>query len=244
MKSVYLIGLMVASTIAQAGGGSNEHHTTGGSIPPTTVTSSNSNTNVNHNNNVNKNVNKNTSSSKSNSNSVSNASAKQNQDQQQQQQQDQNQTQTAIATAANNGNGSNNTNVNYNSPRIPVSSAYSASLTSGFDTCLGSASAGVQTTVLGLTGGKTFVDKNCVLIKQVQLLREMGQEKAACFRARAGEEGKDIDAALNAAGVSCQDIGKVEPVVTPPVVVEPTPAPTDAVTHEELNDVIKKSLAK
>jgi hypothetical protein len=152
------------------------------------------------------------------------------------QNQNQSQTQSAVAgaTAAADvsgvGNGSNN--VNINQPKAPVSTAYAASLTSGLDTCLGSVAGGVQTQILGLSGGGTKVDKNCVLIKQVQLLQQLGFNEAACFRARAGEEGRAIDDALKSAGVDC----KAKPVV--PV------TPADPVTHEELNKVIKKTLEK
>lgn len=99
--------------------------------------------------------------------------------------------------------------INNNSRRIPVSTAYSSSLTSGLDTCMGSASAGVQTGIVGVSGGKTYVDQNCVMIKQVQLLSQMGLPDAACFRARMGDEGKAIDEAMSAAGVDCKGLKPV-----------------------------------
>ena len=151
------------------------------------------------------------------------------------QQQGQTQTAVADATAAASvsgvGNGSNNVNINTPAPKIPVATAYAASLTSGMDTCLGSVAGGVQTQILGLSGGGTKVDKNCVLIKQVQLLQQLGYSEAACRRARMGEEGKAIDEAMTAAGVDCKPV---------PVVV----VPADVVTHEELNNVAKKALQK
>lgn len=141
---------------------------------------------------------------------------------------------TAVAT--NNGNNSNNADNSsdnssnnsssnsvtvvgdtYKAAKIPVSTAYAASLTSGFDTCLGSVSGGAQTQLLGLSLGSTKVDKGCKLIKETHLLREAGYEDAACFRMRAGKEGADIDSALKLAGVSCK---KVEVVIPAPVVVE------------------------
>jgi len=104
--------------------------------------------------------------------------------------------------------------------RRPVSTAYSANLTSGIDTCLGSMSGGAQAPIVGLSFGSTKVDKNCVMIKQVQLLKQLGYESAACFRARAGEEGKAIDAAMTQAGILCETVTVVEetstPATTPP----------------------------
>lgn len=122
------------------------------------------------------------------------------------------------ATASGNGSG-NSTNItqNYRDYRPAVNSAYSGSLTSGLDTCLGSASAGVQTQIVGLSGGKTIVDKNCVMIKQVQLLVQLGYPTAACFRARQDSE---IDEAMKAAGIECREL----PVaVVPQVATEVKP---------------------
>jgi hypothetical protein len=102
-------------------------------------------------------------------------------------------------------------------------------LTSGQDTCLGSASGGVQTQVVGVSIGKTVVDKNCVLIKQVQLLTQMNLPAAACFRARSGAEGADIDKAMAAAGVDCSKL------VPPPVIVQqPVVNDNKYITREEL----------
>lgn len=127
------------------------------------------------------------------------------------------QSQSQSASADNSGNNTGSGNVTqvtvegdtYKARRIPVSTAYAASLTSGIDTCLGSASGGVQLPVVGVSLGKTTKDEGCKLIKETHLLREFGTtefERAACFRARAGKEGREIDAALKAAGVDCKDI--------------------------------------
>jgi hypothetical protein len=130
------------------------------------------------------------------------------------QRQDQNQQQNAQAnsnaTATGNGSG-NATSItqNYQDYRPAVNSAYSSSLTSGLDTCLGSVSAGIQTQIVGVSGGKTIVDKNCVMIKQVQLLVQLGYPTAACFRARQDSE---IDEAMKAAGIECYE----PPLVTAP----------------------------
>lgn len=158
------------------------------------------------------------------------------------------QSQTQSQTASNENSGNNTGNgggaqvtQNYEAAKIPVATAYSAALTSGMDTCLGSASGGVQIPVVGLSLGGTKVDQNCVLIKQVQLLHALGQDEAACYRARAGKEGKMIDDAMNKAGVSCK------PTPPPAPVVIVTPAP-DTVTHAELteheNRIVTKVLQK
>lgn len=148
---------------------------------------------------------------------------------------------TSGASASANGAGANSNNVditqNYQSHRAPVTTAYATSLTSGVDTCTGSMSGGVQTQVVGLSLGKTNVDKNCILIKQVQLLSQLGIPEAACFRARAGEEGKAIDDAMKAAGVNCMDYKYAVPV-TPPVVV----TPPVAVLHDDSKFVTKDEL--
>ena len=155
---------------------------------------------------------------------------------------------TSNASASADGAGANSNNVNitqnYAVSRIPVTSAYAASLTSGIDTCLGSASGGVQTQVVGLSLGKTTVDKNCVMIKQVQLLRELGMESAACFRARAGDEGKAIDDAMKAAGIDCNSLTR--PVVSVPAAAPvvnaaaPVESKPNYVTHEELQEHEKR----
>jgi hypothetical protein len=140
---------------------------------------------------------------------------------------------TSSATANGNGSGNGNGNsvtTNYQAAKIPVATAYSASLTSGMDTCLGSFSAGGQTQVLGITFGKTVRDKGCDLIKQTHLLLELNQQRAACVRATLGEEGKLIREAMKEAGAEC-------PPLQVPVSEVIVTAPTDAVTHEELAEV-------
>jgi hypothetical protein len=63
--------------------------------------------------------------------------------------------------------------------RIPVSTAYAASLTSGIDTCLGSASGGVQTPVVGISLGGTKRDRICETIKLSRELHHMGMREGA-----------------------------------------------------------------
>lgn len=63
--------------------------------------------------------------------------------------------------------------------RIPVNTAYAAPLTSGIDTCLGSASGGVQTGIVGLSLGGTRRDRICEQIKLSRELHAMGMREAA-----------------------------------------------------------------
>lgn len=135
--------------------------------------------------------------------------------QQQGQNQRQGQTQTSNSNSNANLNNQNNFNEVYRE-RLTVASAMPANLTAGMDTCLGSASAGVQTQIVGVSGGKTTIDENCVMIKQVHLLIELGYPDAACYRAR---QNRDIDLALTAAGIECR-----EPL---PAKTEDVPIPYD-----------------
>ena len=143
------------------------------------------------------------------------------------QSQGQRQGQTQTATASGN---QTNTSMQFNETyreRLVVASVVAPNLTSGMDTCLGSASAGLQTQIVGLSGGKTTVDENCVLIKQVHLLIEMGHNTAACYRAR---QNRDIDLAMTAAGVECREpppIARVVPAPSAGQNVEDVPIPYD-----------------
>jgi hypothetical protein len=121
--------------------------------------------------------------------------------------------------ASANANGSGNvTNISdsYQEARNVASAATPFLVTSGEDTCLGSIGGGVQTQILGLSGGKTVVDENCVMIKNTKLLLTMGLPSAACFYAR---QDPKIDQAMSAAGVECRE--------PPPVVTEDVPVPSD-----------------
>jgi hypothetical protein len=121
--------------------------------------------------------------------------------------------------ASANGNGSGNvTNIsdNYQEARNVASAATPFLVTSGEDTCLGSVGGGVQTQILGLSGSKTVVDENCVLIKNTKLLIAMGYDSAACYYVR---QNPKINEAMTAAGNECSK--------TPPVVTEDVPIPSD-----------------
>jgi hypothetical protein len=147
------------------------------------------------------------------------------------QSQGQRQSQTQTVTASGN---QTNTSLQFNETyreRLVVASVVAPNLTSGMDTCLGSTSAGLQTQIVGLSGGKTTVDENCVMIKQVHLLIEMGHNTAACYRAR---QNRDIDLAMTAAGVECREPPSVPRVVPAPSAgqnVEDVPIPFDRSRH-------------
>ena len=219
MKNVILMSAIAMLLSAPAIADDDEHNTTPTPVvstpQPTTVTSTNALTNQN----------------------VSNNNNAQGQEQVQSQWQDQNQQQEAsshstsqggsavahggAATATGNGSG-NSTTINqsysdiYRERLNPVSTAVGSNLTSGADTCLGSITGGVQTQILGVSGGKTVVDENCVLIKNTKLLLTMGLPSAACFYVR---QDPKIDQAMAAAGVECRE--------PPPVNTEDVPVPYD-----------------
>ena len=52
-------------------------------------------------------------------------------------------------------------------------------ITGGTDVCLGSISAGASAPGISITGGKTTVDENCVMMKQVSLMNALGLTDAA-----------------------------------------------------------------
>lgn len=233
MKNVILmsaIAMLLSAPAMASDDNENEHNTTPTPVvstpQPTTVTSTNALTNQN----------------------VSNNNNAQGQEQVQSQWQDQNQQQEAnshstsqggsavahggAATATGNGSG-NSTTINqsysdvYNERLNPVSTAVGSNLTSGADTCLGSVTGGVQTQILGVSGGKTVVDENCVLIKNTKLLLTMGLPSAACFYVR---QDPKIDEAMAAAGVECREPPSVPRVVPAPIAndkVEDVPVPFD-----------------
>lgn len=153
---------------------------------------------------------------------------------------------SSVGNTASNSTSSNNNNItsveNYEAQKIPVSTVYGGSLTSGQDTCLGSTTGGVQTQILGISLGSTIRDRNCEMIKQVQLLNQMGMPSAACHRARAGEEGREINAAMIAAGIDCNQLAPVRTAAaqeddTPSLIIKhELPDTSKFVTREELQE--------
>lgn len=84
--------------------------------------------------------------------------------------------------------------------RNPVSTAYAAPLTAGFDTCMGSSTAGAQGIGFGISLGSTWTDKNCVRLKNARELASMGYSKASVQLLC---QNKDIAEAMEAAGTPC-----------------------------------------
>lgn len=167
------------------------------------------------------------------------------QQQQQKQGQIQGQSQQSISSASGNGSGNSfstgastasgtggdaaiNSTVesNYRAAKIPVNTAYSAALTSGIDTCLGSTSAGGQTSVLGLTFGTTRRDKNCEHIKNAHLIAEFNQT-AGCIYMLKNVQG--AQEAFDTAGVTC-----IPPPITPEVIVKEVEVPVERIIYVEV----------
>jgi len=84
--------------------------------------------------------------------------------------------------------------------RNPVATAYAAPLTAGFDTCMGSSTAGAQGIGFGISLGSTWTDANCVRLKNARELAAIGYRTASvqlmCQNA-------DISRAMTAAGTPC-----------------------------------------
>ena len=86
-----------------------------------------------------------------------------------------------------NTNNNTNTNRNYNetthTQKIETNQAAPATVTnlttSGQDTCFGSVTGGVSVAGASLSSGKTYVDQNCIALKQAKLLTSIGLKDAA-----------------------------------------------------------------
>ncbi|WP_175626036.1 MULTISPECIES: hypothetical protein [Oxalobacteraceae] len=81
-----------------------------------------------------------------------------------------------------------------------VPSMNSAPLTSSNDTCMGSASGAVAAPGLGISLGKTYVDDNCVMIKNARELWNMGMKGAAMARMCMDKDNRE---ALELTGFVC-----------------------------------------
>lgn len=86
-------------------------------------------------------------------------------------------TSTATSTAGdvtvNTGGGSGSSSSASGSADRPVSTAYAPNLVAGFDTCMGSASAGAQGMTFGVSFGSTWHDENCERLKASRELRSL-----------------------------------------------------------------------
>ena len=101
-------------------------------------------------------------------------------------------------------NGSMETTIN-----SPPPSAISPNLTTGTgDLCTISASASIQTQILGLSAGKVFTEKNCVRLKNAKTLYDMGL-KVAAISVMCEEESGVIRESLKNAGTPCPHAGLI-----------------------------------
>jgi hypothetical protein len=117
---------------------------------------------------------------------------------------------TSSATNTYQSGSSNNTTTTNNSTSNIKSAPPTASAPSvtnaGSDVCLAGASAGIQTFGIGVSGGKSFRDKNCERIKLSRELNNLGMKVAAvailCQDQRVFE-------AMEQAGTPCPFEGKI-----------------------------------
>ena len=138
---------------------------------------------------------------------------------------------TATASNSNSNNANNSSNLSSNvtvegdryiearNRRIPVNTAYAAPLTSGIDTCLGSASAGVQTGILGVSLGGTKRDQICETIKLARELHHMGMHEGAVQMLCIDER---VRIAMRNAGTPCEAVTYAPP---PPMAYDEPPPP-------------------
>lgn len=144
---------------------------------------------------------------------------------------------TATASNSNTNNANNSSNLSSSvsvegdtfiqarNRRIPVSTAYAAPLTSGIDTCLGSASAGVQTGIIGVSLGGTKRDRICETIKLSRELHHMGMREGAVQLLCIDER---VRVAMYNAGTPCEAVTYAPPPLAydePPPPVEYAPPP-------------------
>jgi hypothetical protein len=109
----------------------------------------------------------------------------------------------------------------YEAQKPAVSSALAPALSAGFDTCMGSTSGAVSSTIIGVAVGSTYVDKNCQTLKNTRELWNMGQRAAAMARMCMDELNRE---AMELTGFECPQTTlaklKLEPIIiyTDPIV--------------------------
>jgi hypothetical protein len=117
---------------------------------------------------------------------------------------------TSSATNTYQSGSSNNTTTTNNSTSNIKSAPPTASApgvtNSGSDVCLAGASAGVQTFGIGVSGGKSFRDKNCERIKLSRELNTLGMKVAAVALLCQDER---VFFAMEQAGTPCPFEGKI-----------------------------------
>ncbi|HJS80447.1 MAG TPA: OmpA family protein [Vitreimonas sp.] len=100
----------------------------------------------------------------------------------------------AGTSQANTGGGANRT------LRVPVATAFAASLTASQETCMGSRSFGIQAVGFGLSIATTWGDRQCRRIRNARALNDFGYRSAAVALLCQDEE---VFAAMERAGTPC-----------------------------------------
>ena len=113
-------------------------------------------------------------------------------------------TNTYQSGSSNNTTTTNNSTSNIRS--APPTASAPTVTNSGSDVCLSGASAGVQTFGLGVSGGKSFRDKNCERIKLSRELNTLGMKVAAVAILCQDER---VFEAMEQAGTPCPFEGKI-----------------------------------
>ena len=117
---------------------------------------------------------------------------------------------TSSATNTYQSGSSNNTTTTNNSTSnmrsAPPTAAAPNVTNSGSDVCLAGASAGIQTFGIGVSGGKSFRDKNCERIKLSRELNTLGMKVAAVAILCQDER---VFFAMEQAGTPCPFEGKI-----------------------------------
>ena len=117
---------------------------------------------------------------------------------------------TSSATITYQSGSSNNTTTTNNSTSniksAPPTAAAPNVTNSGSDVCLAGASAGIQTFGVGVSGGKSFRDKNCERIKLSRELNTLGMKVAAVAILCQDER---VFFAMEQAGTPCPFEGKI-----------------------------------
>ena len=113
-------------------------------------------------------------------------------------------TNTYQSGSSNNTTTTNNTTSNIRS--APPTAAAPNVTNSGSDVCLAGASGGIQTFGLGVSGGKSFRDRNCERIKLSRELNNLGMKVAAVAILCQDER---VFEAMEQAGTPCPFEGKI-----------------------------------
>ena len=113
------------------------------------------------------------------------------------------------STTYESGSSSSSTTTNSSTSNIrsaPPTAAAPNVTNTGSDVCLAGASAGVQTFGIGVSGGKSFRDKNCERIKLSRELNNLGMKVAAVAILCQDER---VFEAMEQAGTPCPFEGKI-----------------------------------